>query len=185
MMRTSRVLPVTAGLLMVACATVPTGPSVMVLPGSGKNFEQFQTDDAVCRQWAAQQTGTTTKKVLKRTRVVTREMIKTMKEKEAVEFRMLVAELDHRNYVRTSDPASGLEKAEFKYPADVTGAAQAFNQGVSLARQLNELPHKCRSALSSSKTLTSNSAPLTRLSPALSVTTCIPSRTETCKPVVL
>jgi outer membrane lipoprotein SlyB len=63
MMRTSRVLPVTAGLLMVACATVPTGPSVMVLPGSGKNFEQFQTDDAVCRQWAAQQTGTTTKKV--------------------------------------------------------------------------------------------------------------------------
>ena len=48
-----------AGLLMTACATVPTGPSVMVLPGNGKNFEQFQGDDAVCRQWAAQQTGTT------------------------------------------------------------------------------------------------------------------------------
>jgi uncharacterized protein YcfJ len=32
----------------------------MVLPGNGKNFEQFQADDAVCRQWAAQQTGTTT-----------------------------------------------------------------------------------------------------------------------------
>jgi Glycine-zipper domain len=46
-------------LLLGACATVPTGPSVMVLPGSTKSFEQFQMDDAVCRQWAAQQTGTT------------------------------------------------------------------------------------------------------------------------------
>ena len=34
------------------------GPSVLVLPGSGKSFEQFQADDAVCRQWAAQQIGT-------------------------------------------------------------------------------------------------------------------------------
>src|SRR2546425_2281261 len=60
-MRTQRVFPVAVGLLMTACATVPAGPSVMVLPGNGKNFEQFQADDAVCRQWAAQQTGTTTK----------------------------------------------------------------------------------------------------------------------------
>jgi hypothetical protein len=49
-----------ATLLLSACATVPTGPSVMVLPGNGKNFEQFQAEDAMCRQWAAQQTGTTT-----------------------------------------------------------------------------------------------------------------------------
>ena len=41
-----------------ACATVPTGPSVMVLPGGGKSFEQFQADDGICRQWAFQQTGT-------------------------------------------------------------------------------------------------------------------------------
>lgn len=61
-------------------------------------------------------------------------------EKEVVEFRMLVAELDHRNYVRVPDPASGQDKAEFQYPADVMGAAQAFDQGVSLARQINELP---------------------------------------------
>lgn len=60
-MRTSRLLPA-AALLMTACATVPTGPSVMVLPGHAKNFEQFQADDAVCRQWAAQQTGTTTQR---------------------------------------------------------------------------------------------------------------------------
>jgi Glycine-zipper domain len=51
---------VAAGLLTGACVTVPTGPSVMVLPGSGKNFDQFQIDDNTCRQWAAQQTGTTT-----------------------------------------------------------------------------------------------------------------------------
>ncbi len=45
--------------LLGACATVPTGPSVMVLPGAGESFEQFQVDDAVCRQWASRQTGTT------------------------------------------------------------------------------------------------------------------------------
>jgi hypothetical protein len=72
---------------------------------------------------------------------------------------MLVAELDHRNYVHVPDPASGHEKVEFQYPADVMGAAQAFNEGVSLARQINELPYKCRSALNSSKALTSNSRP--------------------------
>ena len=36
--------------LLSACATVPTGPSVMVLPAVGKPFDQFQVDDMVCRQ---------------------------------------------------------------------------------------------------------------------------------------
>jgi uncharacterized protein YcfJ len=58
----SGILSTAAALLLTACATVSTGPSVMVLPGNGKNFEQFQADDAICRQWAAQQTGTTTKR---------------------------------------------------------------------------------------------------------------------------
>ena len=40
-----------------ACATVPTGPSVMVLPRAGKPFDQFQLDDVVCRQYAQQQIG--------------------------------------------------------------------------------------------------------------------------------
>jgi hypothetical protein len=53
---------VLAGVLLSGCATVPHGPSVMVLPGSGKSFEQFQADDAVCRQWASQQVGTTAQK---------------------------------------------------------------------------------------------------------------------------
>jgi OmpA family protein len=53
------ILLVSALLLLTGCATVPTGPSVMVLPGSGRSFEQFQGDDGVCRQWALAQTGTT------------------------------------------------------------------------------------------------------------------------------
>ena len=43
--------------LLSGCASVPTGPSVMVMPGPGKPFEVFQADDYACRQWASQQTG--------------------------------------------------------------------------------------------------------------------------------
>jgi len=44
-------------VLLSGCATMPTGPSVLVLPGTGKSFEQFQEDNAECQYWAAQQTG--------------------------------------------------------------------------------------------------------------------------------
>jgi hypothetical protein len=50
-------LPLSAVLLFSACATVPNGPSVMVLPGQGKGFDQFQADDYACRRWATDQTG--------------------------------------------------------------------------------------------------------------------------------
>jgi hypothetical protein len=50
-------LPLAAVLLFTACATVPSGPSVMVLPGQGKGFDQFQGDDYACRSWASHQTG--------------------------------------------------------------------------------------------------------------------------------
>ena len=57
-MNWTRGLLVLLGVLALSgCATVPTGPSVMVLPAQGKPFEAFQTDDSVCRQWAAQQAG--------------------------------------------------------------------------------------------------------------------------------
>lgn len=36
-----------------ACATTPTGPSVVVLPAEGRSHEQFRTDDARCRAVAA------------------------------------------------------------------------------------------------------------------------------------
>ena len=58
-MRDMLLAPLVIGLLLTGCATIPGGPSVMVLPGAGKSFEQFQTDDFVCRQWAAQQIGIT------------------------------------------------------------------------------------------------------------------------------
>lgn len=48
----SRVLALPGLLLLGACATTPTGPSVMALPGSGKSFEQFRIDDADCKQFA-------------------------------------------------------------------------------------------------------------------------------------
>lgn len=44
-------------LLFAGCATAPAGPTVMVMPGPDKSFDQFQGDDAVCRQWAVQQAG--------------------------------------------------------------------------------------------------------------------------------
>jgi len=50
-------LLMSAVALLGACTTVPAGPSVSVMPGHGKTFEAFQTDDAVCRQWAGQQAG--------------------------------------------------------------------------------------------------------------------------------
>jgi hypothetical protein len=48
-----------AAAVLTGCASLPSGPSVMVLPGTGKSFEAFRADDAVCRQWAGQQTGAT------------------------------------------------------------------------------------------------------------------------------
>src|SRR4030095_15110097 len=46
--------------LLGACATLPTGPSVMAMPGAGKSFDQFRVDDADCRQFALSQLGGTT-----------------------------------------------------------------------------------------------------------------------------
>lgn len=39
------------------CVTVPYGPSVMAMPGTGKTFDEFRQDDAECRQYAYQQMG--------------------------------------------------------------------------------------------------------------------------------
>ena len=44
-------------LFLAGCATAPTGPAVMVLPGSGKSFDQFRFDDHECRQYASLQVG--------------------------------------------------------------------------------------------------------------------------------
>ncbi|MBI4756449.1 MAG: hypothetical protein HY778_13750 [Betaproteobacteria bacterium] len=59
MTKTSLFLSFAAAALLAGCATLPSGPSVMVLPGTGKSFEQFQTDDGACRQFAFAQIGVT------------------------------------------------------------------------------------------------------------------------------
>jgi hypothetical protein len=43
--------------LLAGCASTPSGPSMMVLPGSGKSFDQFRFDDHECRQYAHLQSG--------------------------------------------------------------------------------------------------------------------------------
>jgi hypothetical protein len=48
---------VAAALLAAGCATFPTGPSVMVLPGSRMSFDQFRADDFECRSFASQSAG--------------------------------------------------------------------------------------------------------------------------------
>jgi uncharacterized protein YcfJ len=48
---------VTASLMLGACAAPPMGPRVAVMPGQGKPFEVFQQDQAVCQNYASQQTS--------------------------------------------------------------------------------------------------------------------------------
>ena len=55
--RIKKIAPFLAIVLLSGCVTLPSGPSVRVMPGQGKPFEEFRADDAVCRQWAEQQLG--------------------------------------------------------------------------------------------------------------------------------
>ncbi len=43
--------------LIAGCATIPQGPTVVVMPAPGKPFEVFVADDSVCKQFAETQTG--------------------------------------------------------------------------------------------------------------------------------
>ena len=55
-----RVLAAAGTLLLLAgCVSMPSGPGVMVLPGTGKSFDQFRADDMDCRQYANYQVGAT------------------------------------------------------------------------------------------------------------------------------
>jgi hypothetical protein len=51
-MRTILLAPL---VFLAGCASTPSGPGVMVLPGSGKSFEHFRFDDHECRQFASSQ----------------------------------------------------------------------------------------------------------------------------------
>jgi hypothetical protein len=45
-------------LLLNACAALPTGPHVLVLPGAGAPLEAFQRDDRECQGYASLQLPT-------------------------------------------------------------------------------------------------------------------------------
>lgn len=57
MSNTLRYSPLFVLLILSACVSMPSGPGVMVLPGSGKSFDQFRADDGSCRQYAQYQLG--------------------------------------------------------------------------------------------------------------------------------
>jgi hypothetical protein len=48
-----------ACFLLTACANMPTGPSMMALPGSGKSFDKFHDDDSQCKQFAHERVSET------------------------------------------------------------------------------------------------------------------------------
>jgi hypothetical protein len=44
-----------AATVLIGCATMPAGPSVMVLPAPDAPFAAFQSDDDACKEWALKQ----------------------------------------------------------------------------------------------------------------------------------
>ncbi|WP_034412066.1 glycine zipper family protein [Derxia gummosa] len=50
-------LPLAALALLGACAQLPTGPSVMVMPAANKPFEVFMAEDEQCRAWGQRAIG--------------------------------------------------------------------------------------------------------------------------------
>ena len=52
-----KAIPALTVILLTGCASVPSGPRVAVMPGIGKNFEQFSADERVCRTHAEQSIG--------------------------------------------------------------------------------------------------------------------------------
>jgi len=53
MNKRAMVLSLAGAVALGGCVTVPSGPTVMVLPGAQKTFEQFQNDGMACQQFAS------------------------------------------------------------------------------------------------------------------------------------
>ncbi len=51
------ILAIALPAVLAGCATTPTGPSVLVLPGTGQSFEQFNRDEVYCRDYAMRGLG--------------------------------------------------------------------------------------------------------------------------------
>lgn len=57
MAKAARYLGSIAVLALAGCVTVPSGPTVMVLPGTSKSFDAFQADNFACQQFAQASLG--------------------------------------------------------------------------------------------------------------------------------
>ena len=55
--RIQRSMTLFAIVILSGCVTMPTGPSVLVLPTPGKSIERFHSEDMACRQWAGERVG--------------------------------------------------------------------------------------------------------------------------------
>jgi hypothetical protein len=79
-------------------------------------------------------------------------------DKGALEFRVLVAELDYRNYAIAPDPATRKPVVQFSYPKDVAAAIASFGQGNARGNQALLFPERCRRVLTSAYQLTAQEA---------------------------
>ncbi len=79
-------------------------------------------------------------------------------EKEKLELKILLSELDYRNYTEGVDPATGRQGFEFKYPPDVAAEITAFqNDNARLVEALT-FPQRCRRFLNGTALLNSADA---------------------------
>jgi uncharacterized protein YcfJ len=51
------ILGAALAVALAGCASIPTGPSVSVMPGPGKPFDLFNADNTICKEFARQQIG--------------------------------------------------------------------------------------------------------------------------------
>lgn len=79
-------------------------------------------------------------------------------EKAALEQRILVAELDYKNYAVTTDPTTGKPAFELAYPQDVAKDIARFEADHVRLRQALALPEKCTKVLNSDRMVTAEDA---------------------------
>ena len=79
-------------------------------------------------------------------------------EKEILEFRILVAELDHRNYSLAADPETEKQTWAFAYPPDVAAAISEFQQNSSRTTQALTFPQTCRDVFTQARMLNAEEA---------------------------
>ena len=73
--------------------------------------------------------------------------------KEALEFRLLVAELNPLNYSLAVDPETGEQTSTFAYPSDVAAEIVGFQQDSLRAIEALTLPQMCRDLFAQARTL--------------------------------